>query len=192
MPEYKEYLDTKPTFDNDQKFALNLFKYLMNYEPFRDFLYPQNLLWEDDFDQIAQYNFMMLKALDDTTDEATPIPLMHDIRFEKDNDAFEFSRNLLLASMRHFADVEKMIRDHLNGWEYDRVALMDILMLNMAVAELTSSSSNFVPLAALRKRVAACSTPRSSTPMSQTLPISPTPMLPTSIPATITNHSKAL
>ena len=141
MPEYKEYLDTKPTFDNDQKFALNLFKYLMNYEPFRDFLFPQNLLWEDDFDQIAQYNFMMLKALDDTTDEATPIPLMHDIRFEKDNDAFEFSRNLLLASTRHFADVEKMIRDHLNGWEDDRVALMDILMLNMAVAELTEFPS---------------------------------------------------
>jgi N utilization substance protein B len=141
LPEYKDYLASEPSFDTDQKFALNLFKFLMNYEPFRDILYPQSLLWEDDFDQIAQYNFMMLKSLDDTTDEATPIPLMHDDRFEKDSEAFEFSRNLLLASMRHFSEVEKMIRDHLNGWEYERVALMDILMLNMAVAEFTEFPS---------------------------------------------------
>lgn len=141
IPEYKEYLATEPSFENDQKFALNLFKFLMNFEPLREFLYPQSLLWEEDFDQIAQYNFMMLKALDDTTDEATPVPLVHDIRYEKDNDAFEFSRNLLLAAMRHFPDVEKMIRKHLNGWEYDRVALMDILLLNMAVAELTEFPS---------------------------------------------------
>ncbi len=141
MPEYKAYLDTEATFENDQKFALNLFKFLMNFDPLRDFLYPQSLLWEDDFDQIAQYNFMMLKALDDTTDEATPVPLVHDDRFEKDSEAFDFSRNLLLAAMRHFNEVEQMIRSHLNGWEYDRVALMDILMLNMAVAELTEFPS---------------------------------------------------
>lgn len=141
LPEYKDYLATEPSFENDQKFALNLFKFLMNFEPLREFLYPQSLLWEDDFDQIAQYNFMMLKALDDTTDEATPIPLMYDIRYEKDNEAFDFSRKLLLVAMRNFGEVEKMIRCHLNGWEYDRVALMDILMLNMAVAELTEFPS---------------------------------------------------
>lgn len=140
-PEYKAYLETEPSFDTDQKFALSIFKFLMNFDSLRDFLYPQSLLWEDDFDQIAQYNFMMLKGLDDTTDEATPIPLMHDERYEKDNEAFEFSRNLLLATMRHFPEVEVMIRKHLNGWEFDRVALMDVLLLNMAVAELTEFPS---------------------------------------------------
>lgn len=141
FPEYKQYLATEPSFETDQKFALNIFKFLMNFDLFRESLYPQSLLWEDDFDQIAQYNFMMLKALDDTTDEATPIPLVNDLRFEKDDEAYDFSRNLLLATMRHFPEVEKMIRDHLNGWEYDRVALMDVLLLNMAVAEFTEFPS---------------------------------------------------
>jgi len=141
FPEYKQYLATEPSFETDQKFALNIFKFLMNFDLFRESLYPQSLLWEDDFDQIAQYNFMMLKALDDTTDEATPIPLVNDLRFEKDDEAYDFSRNLLLATMRHFPEVEKMIRDRLNGWEYDRVALMDVLLLNMAVAEFTEFPS---------------------------------------------------
>ena len=138
LPDYAEYLSSEESFAEDQQFALKLFKYLMNYEPLRDNLFSQSLLWEDDFDQIAQYNFMMLKALDENLDEAAFIPLMHDDRVEKDVEAFEFSRLLLLATLRHTDEVEAMIRSHLKGWEYERVAHMDVLLLNMAVAELTS------------------------------------------------------
>lgn len=141
LPDYAEYLSSEESFTEDQQFALKLFKYLMNYEPLRDNLFSQSLLWEDDFDQIAQYNFMMLKALDENLDEAAFIPLMHDERVEKDVEAFEFSRLLLLATLRHTDEVEAMIRSHLKGWEYERVAHMDVLLLNMAVAELTSFPS---------------------------------------------------
>ena len=141
LPDYAEYLSSEESFAEDQQFALKLFKYLMNYEPLRDNLFSQSLLWEDDFDQIAQYNFMMLKALDENLDEAAFIPLMHDDRVEKDMEAFEFSRLLLLATLRHTDEVEAMIRSHLKGWEYERVAHMDVLLLNMAVAELTSFPS---------------------------------------------------
>ena len=141
LPDYAEYLSSEESFAEDQQFALKLFKYLMNYEPLRDNLFSQSLLWEDDFDQIAQYNFMMLKALDENLDEAAFIPLMHDDRVEKDVEAFEFSRLLLLSTLRHTDEVEAMIRSHLKGWEYERVAHMDVLLLNMAVAELTSFPS---------------------------------------------------
>lgn len=141
LPDYAEYLSSEESFAEDQQFALKLFKYLMNYEPLRDNLFSQSLLWEDDFDQIAQYNFMMLKSLDENLDEAAFIPLMHDDRVEKDVEAFEFSRLLLLATLRHTDEVEAMIRSHLKGWEYERVAHMDVLLLNMAVAELTSFPS---------------------------------------------------
>ena len=141
LPDYAEYLASNESFAEDQLFALKLFKYLMNYEPLRDNIYSQSLFWEDDFDQIAQYNFMMLKALDETFDEATFIPVMHDDRVEKDVEAFEFSRLLLLSTLRHADEVEAMIRSHLKGWEYERVASMDVLLLNMAVAELTEFPS---------------------------------------------------
>ena len=141
MAEYKSHLATEPTFENDQKFALKVFKYLMNQETLCDLIQSQSLLWEDDFDQIAQYNFMMLKSLDNTLDEATPIPLMHDDRYEKDADAYQFAHQLLLATLRHRDEVEAMIRRNLRGWEFDRVAGMDVLLLNMAVAELTEFPS---------------------------------------------------
>lgn len=141
LPDYAEYLASKESFAEDHQFALKLFKFLMNHEPLRDNLFSQSLLWEDDFDQIAQYNFMMLKALNENLDEATFIPVMHDDRVEKDVEAFEFSRLLLLNTLRHTEEVEAMIRGHLKGWEYERVASMDVLLLNMAVAELTEFPS---------------------------------------------------
>ena len=141
LPDYAEYLASEQTFDTDQQFALKLFKYIINYEQLRDNLTAQSLMWEDDFDQIAQYNFMMLKALDDSLDESSVIPLMNDSRFEKDVEAFDFARRLLLVTLRHGKEVEDMIRSHLKGWEFERVAGMDVLLLNMAVAELTEFPS---------------------------------------------------
>ena len=141
MAEYKSYLASEKSFENDREFAVKLFKYMMNNEVLRDLVCQQSLLWEDDFDQIAQYNFMMLKTLDETMDEGTPIPLMHDERVEKDVDAFEFARKLFLTTLRHGNEVEPMIRKNLKGWDYDRIASMDVLLLNMAVAELTEFPS---------------------------------------------------
>lgn len=141
QPDYKEYLATEQTFESDHTFAVKVFKYLMNNEVLRDLLCPQSLLWEDDFDQIAQYNYMMLKSLDESMDESTLIPLMHDDRIEKDVDAYEFARKLLMTTMRHGNEVEPLIRKNLKGWDYDRIANMDILLLNMAVAELTEFPS---------------------------------------------------
>ena len=137
LPEYAEYLSSEQTFESDHQFALRIFKYLVNDELLRDSLFPKSLLWEDDFDQIAQYNFMMLKTLDDTLDEATVIPAMTDERIEKDVEAYDFARQLLIVTLRHGKEVEDMIRKRLKGWEFERVAFMDVLLLNMAVAELT-------------------------------------------------------
>ena len=141
QPMYQEYLASKKSFKNDQEFALNLFKYLMNYAPLCESLYSESLFWEDDFDQIAQYNYKMLKSLDENFDESSPFYLMCDERDPSDREAYDFARMLLLTAIRHSDEVEAMIRKNLQGWEFDRVAEMDILLLNMAVAELTDCPS---------------------------------------------------
>lgn len=138
---YNEYLESPDDFAQDQQFALKMFKYLMNDELFCESLYRQSLLWEDDFDQIAQYNFMFLKALDESFDESSVVALMHDARNPKDVEAFEFARQLLLSSMRHRSESEALVRKYLKGWDYERVAGMDLLLLNMALAELTEFPS---------------------------------------------------
>lgn len=140
---YCDYLSHPDTdWEQEKDLAINLFRYLMNREALVAAMAERSLLWEDDFEQIAQYNFMMLKTLnEDSFDEAMLWPLMYDKRVEKDEADMEFARQLLDESLACRDEAESMIKSHLQGWEFDRVAQMDILLINMAVAEFTCCPS---------------------------------------------------
>ena len=137
---YCEYLSHADTdFKQDKELAIMLFRFLMNREALVTTLSERSLLWEDDFDQIAQYNFMMLKTLnEDNFDEAMEWPLMYDKRVSKDDIDMTFARDLLQATLDNRAEGDEMIKSRLQGWEFERVALMDILLINMAIAEFIS------------------------------------------------------
>ncbi len=141
--EYNEYTQVEePGYESDRTFAVQLFRFLMNREALRAVVAERSLLWDDDFDQIAQYNFMMLKALEqDTFDEAMMWPVMYDRRVEKDENDMDFARQLLRDTMAVRNEAEELIKGHLQGWEFERVSKMDILLINMAVAEFTGCPS---------------------------------------------------
>lgn len=140
---YDDYLALKePTFEQDKELAIMLFRYLMNREAITAVLGERSLLWEDDYSQIAQYNYMMLKTLmDDTFNEAMPWPMMYDSRNEMEAEAMDFARTLLKQTLAMRDESETLVRRFLQGWEFERVATMDILLIDMAVAELTSCPS---------------------------------------------------
>lgn len=137
---YGDYLSfPENTYQSDKDFAIELFRYLMNRESLVAVIQERSLLWEDDFEQIAQYNFMMLKTLDEASfDEAMQWPLMYDNRIEKDEDDMNFARTLLRSSIDLRDESDDMLRARLQGWEFDRVAMIDILLVNMAIAEYTN------------------------------------------------------
>ncbi len=140
--EYREYVGEGDKeagrYESDKAFAILVFRYLMNRESLRAVVGERSLLWEDDFDQIAQYNFMMLKTLEENAfDEAMMWPVMYDKRVGKDEADMEFARELLRGTLATREESEELIKEHLQGWEFERVSRMDVLLINMAVAELT-------------------------------------------------------
>ena len=142
----RQYLDfiaiSKPTFDDERAIAVNAFKYLMNDDTLREIIFDRDLLWEDDFDQIAQYNLMLLKEqTEETMDEAMRCPQVYEPRNEKDSNDFNFARQLIIDTFRNLDDNEQLIRKHLQNWDLERVAQMDILLINMAVTEFTCCPS---------------------------------------------------
>ena len=140
---YKDYMEIKePTFDDERSIAVTAFKYLMNDTTLRDIIFDRDLLWEDDFDQVAQYVFMLLKELtEETTDEAMRCPQVFDSRNEKELTDYNFARQLAVDTFNHLDEVEPLIRKHLQNWDFDRVALMDIILINMAVNEFVRCPS---------------------------------------------------
>ncbi len=140
---YIDYVGLEnPTFGQDKDMAIMLFRYLVNREAVTATLAERSLLWEDDYSQIAQYNFMMLKTLtEEAFDENMPWPLMYDKRNETEVEAMEFARTLLRQTLAMRDESDALVCRFLQGWEIERVATMDILLINMAVAEFTSCPS---------------------------------------------------
>jgi len=143
LPQYTEYLAIdNPTYEQDKEFAITLFRYLMNRDAITAVLAGRSLLWEDDYEQIAQYNFMMLKTLNQGNfTEEMQWPLMYDKRNPNEEDAMDFARSLLRNTLALRDESTDLIKRFLQGWEFERVALMDIIIINMAIAELTTCPS---------------------------------------------------
>lgn len=142
-PQFEEYAKSGcHTFESDKEQAVIAFKFLMNDSTIRDAIFERDLIWEDDFDQVAQYVYMMLKELgEESTNEAMQCPLVYDRRNETELTAYRFARQLLADSFNGIDDVEPLIRKHLQNWDFERVALMDVLLINMAVTEFTKCPS---------------------------------------------------
>ena len=133
---------TNPSFEEDKNIALNAFKALMNEDTLRDLIADKDLLWDDDFDQIAQYVYMLVKDIkEEEINEAMYCPQVFDNRNEKDRADYNFALHLAKETMLHIDDNESLIRRHLQNWDMERVALMDILLINMAITEFTCCPS---------------------------------------------------
>lgn len=135
---YEKYTESPQSFEQDREFVLQLFRALINDTAIRAAVFEQELLWEDDFDQLAQYNFMMLKTLDESFDATGYLPLMYDVKVEKDVEDFRFAFDLLRNACQQHDTNQELIRSHLRGWDFDRVAVIDLILLNMAIAEVTT------------------------------------------------------
>lgn len=52
------------------------------------------------------------------------------------HDDFEFAKRLINEAIHHEEEIEKIIRDKVAHWEFDRIAYIDKILLRMGICEL--------------------------------------------------------
>ena len=127
---YTEYINSNSTdYREDKKFILKLFsKWLIDVDSLQDFFNEKNMFWGDDLPFISS---MVVKTIKDATEsEISLLPLF------KNEDDKQFSINLLRQSIINDADFSELISNKTQNWEIERVAQMDLILMQMALAEL--------------------------------------------------------
>lgn len=121
-------------FETDKKFIVKLFsKVLIEMEVFQDFLSEQDIFWDDDFPFICS---MVIKTIKDSnTDKIELFELF------KDTDEKDFAVNLLRQSIIHSEEFAELISSKTKNWDLDRVAQMDLILMQMALSELLKMPS---------------------------------------------------
>lgn len=130
-------------FDTDRNFVSELFKVLIaEHESLGYFYEEMNVYWVNDID-IANYVVLkIMQSIHRTSDEFHPLPPLYNVDGKEDPDEDKrFLVNLFRKTILKSKTFEDIIEAKASNWELNRIALMDIILLKMALAELMEFSS---------------------------------------------------
>ncbi len=127
--DYKSYLLAETTSNADHLATfLILYKFILNEETFADMVEDHFPLWSDDKSLVVGAMKKTIKAL----------PAQEDFlsRYEPGKDTIEeFGEALLRKVVDADTELIGVIEPSLNNWDVDRVAVLDMVVLKMAIAE---------------------------------------------------------
>ncbi len=126
------------SYKTDRDFILEIFKeYIADFELLNHLYEEKNLHWGDDIYLVNPMIVKTIESFNETTTSDFPlIPLYKD----KEEDEL-FVKDLFCQTAMRNEEIEKLIGDKTKNWEVDRIALMDVLLMKMAITEVLHFSS---------------------------------------------------
>ena len=130
---YGAYVSSvEQSFETDREFWKKVFKtIIVPDENFLNLLESQSLYWNDDLDIISTFVLKSIKKYDEqSSDDQELLPMF------KDDDDLEFARRLFRESVLAIDRNRNLIDLHAKNWEIERVALMDVVIMSVALVEI--------------------------------------------------------
>lgn len=130
---YKQYLE-KPenTFEDDKEFIVRILEEEIPFNEGIEYaLEEQSIFWNDDLEYILSMVIKTIRGFKETdSPQKSLMPL-----FKNDDDR-EFAKKLFRRVIMNHEEYNELIKKHSQNWEFDRIAIMDILVMQMAIAEM--------------------------------------------------------
>lgn len=130
---YKEYLASDDySFEADREFWRKVFKQMIcTSESLYNILEDESLYWNDDIEIVQSFVLKTIKRLDekDGADQKL-LPMF------KDESDREFAVKLLRQTFLELKENRSIIEKYTQNWESERIALMDMVIMKIAIAEL--------------------------------------------------------
>jgi N utilization substance protein B len=136
---FKSYMSkTECSYKDDKDILLHIFNDVIVTSPLLQSLYEEkSIYWIDDL-ELA--NFMVIKTIKGyraAWDSMAELPYVYKTEDDKDPDSDkEFVVRLFRKTILNNTELEKMVDQKAHNWDVERIAIIDILLLKMALAEL--------------------------------------------------------
>jgi len=135
---FRKYLELPaPDFEDDKEIILHIYEhFIFPSEGIRQLLEERSIYWLDDVELMQTGVLKTIKGLKESQPEFPLLPLHK----EADEDR-QFATDLFRKTIANSDEFEKEIASRTQNWEIERVAKMDIILMKMAICELTLFSS---------------------------------------------------
>ena len=159
---YKEYSQLeKPTYKDDKDFWRKSFKsFIYRNEELDDILEDESIFWNDDIEIVQSFVQKTIKQFNKSEGEDQRLlPMFND---EEDK---EYAIKLIRETLLNELSYREQITLHAQNWDFERIAFMDVIIMQVAMAELYSFTS--IPISVTLNEyidiAKSYSTPKSST-----------------------------
>ena len=134
---YFEFMENgEEGFEEDKAFLVQLFKNeIANFQLLYDYYEEKSIYWMDDIDLACSMVIKTIKSFKEG-EKHEILPL-----YKPDDDEKEFIETLLKETIRQEKENLPVIDKLTKNWELDRIAKMDILLMEMAITELQAFSN---------------------------------------------------
>ena len=120
-------------YESDKKFVLKMVdKLVAPYEELYNVLEEQNIYWNDEAEFIISMVLKTLKSFEMIQGEdAVLLPEF------KDEDDYQFVKTLFRKSIANYKESYDLIKKFSKNWDFERVAFVDIVLMQIALAEIS-------------------------------------------------------
>lgn len=135
--EYKSYMDLKEVdYEADKRIVIDfLVNYLAFYDEFHQTLEEQSIFWNDDVEFIIS---ILVKAIKKHKKEDRYNGTVYNLY--KNEDDKKFVKDLFRKSILNEDKYRQLIDKYTVNWKIERIAFMDILVMQQALAEIIEFS----------------------------------------------------
>ena len=130
---YKEYMaDPTSSYSQDRELWRKIYKNIIcNNERLESLLEDMSLYWNDDKYIVDTFVLKTIKRFDEC--KGADQELLPEFKDEEDR---EFAHRLFRNTLLNADYYRKLISDNTKNWEFNRIALMDLVIMQIALAEI--------------------------------------------------------
>ena len=136
---YRQYMEAETcTYNDDKRIWRQIYQHLLTgNEVLNDALEEMELVldktnWTTDMEVVLSYVVKTIKRFGEDSTPETPLLEMFD-----NEEEVKFASSLLEKAIKEHDQFEQLINSHLKGWDAERIAYMDRIILETALAEIT-------------------------------------------------------
>lgn len=133
LEEFQKYLESKETnFIEDKEIWRSILrKTISDSESLGRELEDMSIYWNDDAADVISFVSKTIRNFDETQGEEQEL-----LPQFKDEEDLEFAKKLLKQSIYDESDYRKMISERTKNWDADRIAYLDTIIMQTALAEI--------------------------------------------------------
>jgi transcription antitermination protein NusB len=131
---YKKYMSSgTSSFNEDAEFVAEIFKnHIAEFDLLEHFFEEKSIYWVDD---LRLVNIMIAKTVLSFKEEKDVDNELMGLYKDEEDDR-QFVIDLFRKTILHNEEVEKSIAAKTENWEVERIAMMDVLLMKMAITEI--------------------------------------------------------